>query len=517
MNPGSQSDRTALYAAARADFATFVELMFDAVNGQGSFAPNWHVEAMCWQLEQVAAGLTRRLIFNLPPRHLKSFCASIAFPLWYLGRDPRAKIICISYGDSLVEDFARQRLQLVDHPVFRAIFPGVKPAPRQQNLGQIGTTRGGRILGLSIGGPITGKGCDIMIIDDPMKADESQSAAARERTFQTFRTTLFSRFNDPKNGAIVLAMQRLHIEDLTAQVQPLCQWNSLSIPARAPADETYHLKSGIYHRKKGALIQPDRYGPAELAEDRRVLGHYGFEAQYQQNPLPVEGNLVQSHWFNRFDTPPRRSEFAQLVISVDPASSADRNADYSVLSVWGVKNQHYYILDLVRGQFEYPDLKRQITQLARRWRADCALIERAGTGIALYQQFRQENAFPVFSIRPKGDKPLRLLAVSPIIEEGRVYLPREAPWLAEFLREILAFPHASHDDQTDSLSQFLNWVRRQPRQSKVRARLLAASPAAPQAPNDSFLDGRERAYGRSRAEGPRDRIGRAEEWDIWWP
>jgi predicted phage terminase large subunit-like protein len=309
-------------------------------------------------------------------------------------------------------------------------------------------------------GPITGKGCDLFIVDDPMKADESHSATARQRVVETFKTTLYSRLNNRKTGSIILVMQRLHEQDLIGDLLPLDSWRSLVIPAKATENARYRLKGGRWHnRRKGTFIQPERYGPRELAADRTMLGLHRFEAQIQQNPLPFEGNLVKADWLSTYQRQPDPLDFQAIVFSLDPATSADPKADYSAMTIWGVLDNNYYLLDLIRGQFEFPELRAMLIRNWHKWRPDFVLIEYAGTGQILCQQMRREGSFRPVPRRVKGDKQMRLLDASPLIEERRVYLPQDAPWLSAFRRELLGFPNSPNDDQIDSISQFLNWVR----------------------------------------------------------
>ena len=324
------------------------------------------------------------------------------------------------------------------------------------------TTRGGGRFAVPVGGSFTGRGADIIIVDDPMKADDAQSEKARRAVNDWYGTTLLSRLDDKENGAIILVMQRLHEDDLAGKLLREGGWQHLDLPAIAQEDEEIPIgPSGVHRRRKGEALHAERESPALLEDIRREMGSLAFSAQYLQRPVPLEGNLIKRDWIKWYETPPSRIGGAQIVQSWDVASTTGETNDYSVCTTWLVMKRNYYLLDVWRGRLEFPRLKQKLIALAHEHKPNRILIEQAGPGLHLIQEFRANPVTGVpmpIPIKPEGEKIVRMEAQSARFEAGQVHLPKEATWLSELLHEILAFPKARHDDQIDSVSQFLNWV-----------------------------------------------------------
>ena len=226
----------------RRDFATFAGRCFYDLNPQTDLAMNWHLEVIAAKLTEVRQGKIRRLVINLPPRHLKSLMASIAFPAWCLGLDPTAQILCVSYAQDLADKLARDCRGIMTSPWYRQIFR-TRLAPHRQAVQEFITTGQGYRLATSTGGVLTGRGADIILIDDPLKPEEALSAALRQAANDWFVHTLYSRLNDKRTGAIVVIMQRLHEDDLVGHVLALEPWEVLSFPAIAEADEVHPIQT----------------------------------------------------------------------------------------------------------------------------------------------------------------------------------------------------------------------------------------------------------------------------------
>ena len=324
------------------------------------------------------------------------------------------------------------------------------------------TTKGGGRFAVPVGGSFTGRGADVIIIDDPMKAGDAQSESARRAVNDWYGTTLLSRLDDKGKGAIILVMQRLHEDDLAGKLLRDGGWRHLDLPAIAEEDEEITIGPGIvHHRRKGEVLHPEREPLAVLDEIKREMGSLTFSAQYLQRPVPLEGNLVKRDWIQWFDTAPSRGGGAQVVQSWDVASTTGETNDYSVCTTWLVVKRTYYLLDVWRGRLEFPQVKQKLIALACEYKPNCILIEQAGPGLHLIQEFGANPVSGVpmpIPIKPDGDKIVRMEAQSARFEAGQVHLPKEAPWLAAFLHEMLAFPNSRHDDQIDSVSQFLNWA-----------------------------------------------------------
>ena len=220
--------------------------------------------------------------------------------------------------------------------------------------------------------------------------------------------------------------------------------------------------SAKWVRHPGNVLQPDRVGEAELKQLRKDLGSANFEAQYQQQPAPPEGNLVKLRWFRRYDEPPRDDEFEAVVQSWDTAMVPGEGNDYSVCTSWGILGERLYLIDVFREQSNYPDLRRAVLSLQDEFRAKMVIVEWAGSGVSLYYDLRNSGKRWLEYLSPAGDKASRLAHQSAKIEAGMVYLPKKAPWLSGFESEIAAFPNGKYDDQVDSLTQFLRTLDYKP-------------------------------------------------------
>src|SRR5437870_10537776 len=280
----------------RLDLGYFAELCVGELNPQAVFLTNWHIEVIAAKLAAVREGRIRRLIINLPPRHLKSLLASIAFPAWCLGHDPSAQILSVSYGQELADKLARDCRSIMMSAWYRRIFP-TRLAPHRQAVQEFVTTAQGYRLATSNGGVLTGRGADIILIDDPLKPEEALSDAQRQAANDWFSHTLYSRVNNKRTGAIVIVMQRLHEDDLVGHVLAQEEWEVVSFPAIAEADEVHEIETiwepRCFTRRQGDALHPAREPLATLAHIRRTIGEYNFAGQYQQSPAPLGGGLVK--------------------------------------------------------------------------------------------------------------------------------------------------------------------------------------------------------------------------------
>ena len=453
-----------LSAALRQDLGTFIAKVFQTVSPGDRYLHNWHIDAIVHELMEVHRGENRRLIVTQPPRSLKSICTSVAFVAWSLGHDPSHRFACVSYSHELAATFARQFRTVVTSDWYRALFPRMRLAKDTET--ECVTTKGGGRFAVPVGGSFTGRGADVIIIDDPMKADDAQSEKARRAVNEWYGTTLLSRLDDKGSGAIILVMQRLHEDDLAGKLLRDGGWCHLNLPAIAQEDEEIAMGPGAVHlRPKGEALHPERESHPVLDAIRREIGSLTFSAQYLQQPVPLEGNLVKRDWIQWFDTAPSRGGGAQVVQSWDVASTTGETNDYSVCTTWLMVKRTYYLLNVWRGRLEFPHLKQKLIALALEHKPNRILIEQAGPGLHLIQDLRTNPVKDVpvpIGIKPEGDKIVRMEAQSARFEELQVHLPKEAPWLAAFLHEMLAFPNSRHDDQIDSVSQFLYWAEAHP-------------------------------------------------------
>lgn len=443
-------------ALLRQDLSSFIQRSFMTVDPGATYRHSWHIDAIAHHLELIASGKIRRLIITMQPRSMKSTAASVAFPAWLLGHDPSLNILAVSYAESLAEKLAMDSRKVLESSWYRDVFPNVRIAKSKSARMDFAMTRGGGRYSTTVGGSLTGRGGDIIVIDDPHKPEDATSQVKRENVISWYRSTLLSRLNDPKTSPIVLIQQRVHDSDLAGYLLENEDWVHLDLQAIAEELTEIDLGwRGKVIRKEGHLLHEERL-PRELLDDyRHKLGSYVFAAQYQQRPAPLGGGYVKWAWFKTFTQAPIFKPGDRIVQSCDTASKADEANDYSVCTTWHVRNNKAWLIDLYRVKLEFPELKRQIVVQANDHNAKLILIEEAGSGIQLIQDLKRETGLHIKGMIPKDDKATRLLAVSPAIEAGRIAIPENAPWLAEFQREITLFPNGKHNDQVDSLSQFL--------------------------------------------------------------
>ena len=450
----------ALSALLRTDLRYFVRKVFNTVLPGTPYLPNWHIDAIVHELIRIHSGENRRLLINQPPRSLKSICVSIAYVAWLLGQDPTKRIIVVSYSNDFASELHRQFRMVIDAPWYQALFPGMRPA--KDSGTELVTTAGGSRYATSVGGTLTGRGADLIIIDDPLKAEDAVSELARRRVIDWYGGSLVSRLNNKEKGPIVVVMQRLHEDDLAGHLIGLGGWHHLDLPAIAVEDSEIDVGRGKrFIRRAGDVLHPERENREILDRIKMEIGSLMFSAQYQQRPVPLEGNLIKREWFRPYESLPQKDSGSAIVQSWDTATMTGPANDYSVCTTWLIVKNDYYLVDVCRARLQYPDLRRKVGSLADRYGADTILIEDAGPGMQLLQDLQHDTPSGMIrpiGVKPEGSKADRMVAQSAKIEAGHVHLPQNAEWLDTLLLEILGFPQARHDDQVDSISQFLNWA-----------------------------------------------------------
>ena len=440
-------------AACRKDFPSFVRKFFHVLAPSAVFHMNGHICAIAHALEQTRLGkINRRMIF-VPPRSLKSLMCSVAFPAFVLGHDPSKRVIVVSYGADLAIKHGNDFRAVINSAEYRAIFPGMRVSSMKNTQTEVVTTQNGFRLGTSVDGALTGRGADIIIIDDPIAALAALSPKAREHVRLWYFNTVLSRLDDKQNGAIVLVMQRLHEDDLAGVLlRGSDEWTVLSLPAIAERDEQIPIGNGqFFCRRAGDVLHPEREPRDVLESLRAQIGAETFAAQYQQQPVTPGGAMIKRAWVRRYDQLPKSGVIIQ---SWDVANKQGEENDYSACTTGLVHEGNYYLIHVLRGRFDYPTLRTKVTEHAKVHKASQILIEDAGIGTALIQELKTAQ-FSVIPVKPEYDKKTRMSIQSGKFESGQVFLPYEAPWLADFEAELFAFPNGRHDDQVDSISQAL--------------------------------------------------------------
>ena len=452
------ADVVAFHAVLRLHLRSFCEKVFATTCPTQLYSPNWHIDLIADRLEQCRSGRIKRLIITMPPRYLKSILGSVAFPAFLLGHDPAARIVCASYAQDLAEKHAADCRLVMNSPWYRRLFP--QTILSKETAAELTTIQRGFRLATSVGGTLTGRGGNFIIIDDYIKPQDAYSDVKREEANTWFEQTLFSRLDSKTDSAIIVIMQRLHVDDLVGRLLSRSdRWVHLNLPAIAPAPERFDLADGrIFTRATGEALHATREPLPVLEDIKSAMGSLTFAAQYLQDPAPLEGGTIKWSWFKTDPAPPAPQAGDLLVHSWDTASKADEVHDYSVCTVWLCRNGASHLINVYRERLEYPLLKKRIVELAIRDNPYAILIEDKASGTHLLQDLATDHRFSLMSITPSENKVIRAVTASARIEGGQVFVPAAAPWLDEFKREILAFPRGRFDDQVDSMSQYLTWI-----------------------------------------------------------
>ena len=430
--------------------------------------PNWHHRLLADRLQRVESGEIKRLIVQMPPGHGKSTLSTQLFPAWYLGRHPERDLVVVSHGKALASDFGREVRNVIAGPAFRSVFPrvGLTPDSKSTSLFHV-TPNDGSLYAVGMGGSLTGKRANGLLIDDPVKDDaEADSVAVKNTQRAWYRSVAHTRLQP--GAFIVIILTRWREDDLAGWLLKEFgeeEWEVISMPCIAEKDEEWQIGKEVVRRQKGDPLWPGYFSDKELALKKKVLGTRGWHALYQQRPLPGEGAGVQLGWFKRWWTPPLK--FNRIVLSVDSAQKEKELSDPTCITVWGETDTGDYLLDLWCKPCAFPELIRVVTNMGeRRWPDKekgqvpaAILIEDKSSGQSLIQELRATTTLPIIAIEPEGSKFFRASEVSAMVEAGLVILPYSSPWISDYEGELFAFPLSVHDDQVDSTSQFLAWVR----------------------------------------------------------
>ena len=426
------------------NFLNFVEHMWDG------FICGRHHKIFAEKLEGIANGTINRLIVNMPPRHTKSEFASTYFPAWIMGKTPNRKIMQATHTGELAVRFGRKVRNMMDTPEYQRIFPEVTLSSDSKSAGRWETNKNGEYFAAGVGGAITGRGADLMIIDDPHSEQDALSPTAMESCWEWYTSGPRQRLQP--GGAIVLVMTRWSNLDLTAkllnaQKEPLAdQWDVVEFPAIFPETEK--------------PLWEEFWGKEELLKVKASLPAMKWNAQWMQTPTAEEGSIIKREWWQKWehDSLPAVNYIIQ---SYDTAFSKKENADYSAISTWGVFRPNedapdsIILLDCQKGRYDFPELKRVAMEEYKYWEPDMVLIEAKASGTPLTHELRRLG-IPVVNYSPtRGhDKTTRMHSVAPIFESGLVYAPIRA-FSEEMIEECASFPFGANDDLCDTMTQAL--------------------------------------------------------------
>ncbi|MHB1798199.1 MAG: phage terminase large subunit [Vulcanimicrobiaceae bacterium] len=444
MTDLGRAKSVAIAAAAQAELARRSLLDFAAL-----LYPGWqnaaHLDRIASLLEAVERGDLRRLMVNLPPRHGKSVLVAQIFPAWYLGRNPRGNVIEATHGAELAERNSRGARALIQDerwPFASRLSLDSTSAARWNLL------EGGGMYACGVDSSITGRGADVLILDDLQH--DSGTEGEREAAWRWYCEIAVPRLEP---GASIIAIgTRFAEDDLFGRLldgPDADEWSVLRLPAFAEDDDPLG-------RAPGDALWPERISATELEARKRSMGSRWFACQFQQNPLPSEGNIVKASWLQSYEKAP--DSFEKIVCALDAASKTGVANDYSAIVVLGARPDGFYLLDVLRRKVEYPELLRMVQATFAQHNPSAIYIEDASAGTALIQNLRRESNLPIVPVKALGSKVSRVEGITGLLESGRVFFPKEAPWLVDFERELLAFPNAKHDDMVDAFVMALAQV-----------------------------------------------------------
>ena len=426
-------------------FLTYVRHMWpDFIEGR-------HHQIFAEKLERVARGELKRLIVNMPPRHTKSEFASTYFPSWVLGRNSKLKVMQITHTAELAFRFGRRVRDIIDAEEYQAVFPGVALKADSKSAGRWETNGGGEAFYSGIGGAVTGRGADLLVLDDIHSEQDALSPTALDNAWEYYSSGPRQRLQP--GGAIVIVMTRWSTKDLTGRL--------LSKQSQEHADQWEVVEFPAIFPESGKALWPGYWKIEELEGVKASLPVSKWEAQWMQNPTSEEGAILKREWWKKW-TKKEVPEMHFVIQSYDTAFSKKETADFSAITTWcvfqpeeGSSRPALLLLDVKKGRWDFPELKREAVEQYKYWDPDTIIIEAKASGMPLTDELRQAG-IPVVNYSPgKGqDKIARVNSVAPILEAGMVYVP-ETRWAEELVEECAAFPFGEHDDLVDSTTQAL--------------------------------------------------------------
>ena len=454
---------------ARDDFLTFVKVFAPTL--VSDFKMGRHIKLLCSKLQGVVDGDIKRLMVFLPPRSSKSLICSKLFPAWYIGNYANHEIMSVSHSDQLASDFGRTVRDIVNTEKFQRIFKGVALRSDVKAAGKWKTNKNGSYYAAGVRSQVAGRGANIALLDDVMSEEDSFSQTGRKYIKEWYPAGLRTRLMP--NGSIIIINTRYHYDDLcgwllkqekTAE-QNTYPWEVISIPAwlNEEAAELLDLPVGSSYFPEWKSDEILRIDEQEI---RASNGARYWNSLYMQDPSPDDGGIIKKKYISwwEYEEPP---ECQFIIQTYDTAFSTSRTADYSVIQTWGIFHDydedyghasHLILLGNTRGRYEYPELRRIAQDLYREFRPDVCIIERKASGQSLIQDMRRAG-LPVLDYLPDKDKVARVYASTPMMEAGRVWLPKNKVWADDLFSECMSFPNGSHDDQVDCMTMAVHYMK----------------------------------------------------------
>ena len=458
---------------ARTDFLTFVKIFAPTL--VSDFEMGRHIELLCEKLQGVVDGNVKRLMVFLPPRSSKSLICSKLFPAWYIGNFANHEIMSVSHSDQLASDFGRTVRDIVNTEKFQRIFTDVSLRSDVKAAGKWKTNKNGSYYAAGVRSQVAGRGAHVALLDDVMSEEDSFSEAGRRYIKEWYPAGLRTRIMP--NGAIIIINTRYHYDDLcgwllkqeSSTEQSVQPWEVISIPAWL--DETAAELLGL---PEGSSYFPEWKSDEILRLDEQEIrasnGSRYWNALYMQDPSPDDGGIIKKKWFKwwEYEDPPP-CDF--IIQTYDTAFSTSKTADFSVIQTWGIFQSfeddgyggesivsNIVLLGNTKGRFEYPELRRIAQELYQDYKPDVCIIEKKASGQSLLQDMRRAG-LPVLDYLPDRDKVSRVYASTPLMESGRVWLPKDKVWSDDLFSECMSFPNGAHDDQVDCMTMAIHYMK----------------------------------------------------------
>lgn len=455
---------------SEADLRHFIRSAWAVIEPGQRYRHNWHIDLIAEYLMAVDGGQLHRLIINIPPRHMKSTLITVAWPTWSWLHDESTRWQFWSYGEELMIKHSLDRRAIIESEWYQAQWGDrVRLASDQNRKGVFMNTRRGTMDATR---SKTGKGGNRLVIDDPMDPEDAFSEQQRKTANRLYDQTLSSRLDNPAEDAIVVVMQWLHEDDLTGHLMEQgFERPALPSIADEPMRHVFPVTGQVRERAVGDLLWPERFPQGVLDNARRALGDFGFASQHQQRPVPLGGAIFHSDRWQTYRAADLPERFKRVVAFADTAHKAGKQNDYTVFALWAEGQRGWYLLDLLRGRWEYPQMEAAMVArweswktLPIGWRPKLMVVEDASSGIAFIQRIKNETTIPVEPFKTgSGDKEARAHVASGYQAGGRLYLP-ERPQdavgevdTASFITEHALFPNGKHDDQVDTTTMGLLW------------------------------------------------------------
>jgi predicted phage terminase large subunit-like protein len=440
------------------DFGCFLHLAFSTLNSK-RLGNEQYLDYLCREIESFAGGKVRRLLINLPPRHLKTITASIGGTAWMLGHAPSTRVMIVTNGEELSKQIMRGIRTIMQSDWYQRSFP-TRLEKGYQAILHFGTTAGDAVYSAPIGGALTGFGAEVIIVDDLHHIDDARNPEKMADDIDIFETVVLSRLNDPRGGRIMIIGHRIDLNDVSGHALSQGGWRHVLLPLVAPRDEVYETSNGPWLRRKGEFLRPDAWDAAEVNAKRARTRAPDFETLYQQNPShglrPITAQCFPEATY-------RAAKKTPLVMSIDPGQAGGPRNSFSVVQVWSQQGEnHHVLIEQWRDQSPFPELLKACKRLIHRHRPSAIVIEMTGQGPALASKIRPESWMKIVPVHQHFSKVERLAKHIDLVCSGGIRLAIKAGARVDYVEEFVSFPRCDYTDQIDATTQYLDFIEKCP-------------------------------------------------------